>query len=70
MRSLYDGLDAAKQTDRFLRGLLRGASSQDGEFSHFATSATLKQAGRSLPDSPDPDMKGCRIDLRKEAGSQ
>lgn len=68
MKAPYDGLAAARQTDQYLRGKFCGA--KDGAFSYCVNSAVPHAAGRSVPDSPDPDMKGCRIDSRKKAGSQ
>lgn len=68
MNTPYDGLATARQTDRYLRGKFCGA--MDGAFSYCVNSAVPQAAGHSVPDSPDPDMKGCRIDLRREAGSR
>lgn len=70
MRTLYDGLDTAKQTNHYLRGLFCGTHGQDDTFSYCVNSAAPQTGGHSLPDSPDPDMHGCRIDLRKEMNSQ
>lgn len=63
----YDGLTAARLTDRWLRKILKPTNE---EFSYFANSGTAYSSKRNVPDSPDPDMKGCRIDLRKKADSQ
>lgn len=68
MRAPYDGLTAVRQTDQYLRGKFCGA--KDEVFSYCVHSAVPHVTGRSVPDSPDPDMKGCRIDLRKKADSQ
>ena len=60
-----DGLDMAKHTDAYFRSIFSG--NNEREFSSFVgcfDCAGPAPAGRNAPDSPDPDMHGCRIRLR------
>lgn len=54
------GLDMAKQTDRYLRGIFARHDYFSDEFSSFAGPQT---SARGMPESPDWDMCGCRIKL-------
>lgn len=65
----YHGLDAAIQTDRYLRSLF--CAQPYNRFYDFHTPmygdlCPTLCAGRGCPDSPDHNMHSCRIDLRKE----
>ena len=61
---LMDGLDMAKQTDTYFRSIF--SDNNKREFSSFAGCFDCSgpaPTGRSVPDSPDLDMHGCRIRL-------
>ena len=56
---MLNGLDMATQACMYLQGII--APERNQEFSCFADCS--HEAGRGVPDSPDPDMHGCRIRL-------
>ncbi len=66
MSDSLSGIAMEEQTASYLKKEIFQENSQDVEFSYFAKGSTPQMVGRAMPDSPDPDMSGCRIKLLLE----
>lgn len=56
---MLDALEMAQETNKYLRGMITLEPNMD--FSCFADCS--QKAERGAPNSPDPNMYGCRIRL-------